>query len=69
MQTRAQQQRQARPLPGYEVNHIEPLCSGGADVAVNMQWLTREEHRAKSRIDVMRCRRALRALSERDSDQ
>lgn len=29
---------------GYQVDHIEPLCAGGAD------------HRAKTRADVRRCR-------------
>lgn len=43
--------------PGYEVDHIAPLCAGGPDIAENMQWLTREAHRAKTRVDVMRCRR------------
>lgn len=44
------------PCPGYEVDHIEPLCAGGPDAPANMQWLTRQEHREKTRLDVMRCR-------------
>lgn len=44
------------PCPGYEVDHIEPLCAGGPDTPGNMQWLTRLEHREKTRLDVMRCR-------------
>jgi hypothetical protein len=44
--------------PGYEVDHVEPLCIGGPDTPENMQWLTHLEHRQKTRRDVLRCRRA-----------
>lgn len=44
------------PCPGYEVDHIEPLCAGGPDTPENMQWLTRAQHREKTRRDVMHCR-------------
>jgi len=33
--------------PGYVVDHIRPLCHGGADTPANMQWQTRSEARAK----------------------
>lgn len=33
--------------PGYEVDHVKPLACGGADSAVNMQWLSSKENRAK----------------------
>lgn len=46
--------------PGYEVDHMEPLCAGGPDTPENMQWLTHHEHRQKTRLDVLRCRRAKR---------
>lgn len=26
------------PCPGYVVDHIVPLCAGGADRSTNMQW-------------------------------
>lgn len=42
--------------PGYEVDHIQPLCASGPDVPDNMQWLTHAEHRQKTKVDVMRCR-------------
>lgn len=42
--------------PGYQVDHVQPLCSGGADSKLNMQWLSIEEHRAKTRQDVRVCR-------------
>ncbi|AFU47320.1 hypothetical protein C380_18130 [Acidovorax sp. KKS102] len=46
------------PCPGYEVDHIVPLCAGGLDTPANMQWLTRQAHREKTKVDVMRCRRS-----------
>lgn len=45
--------------PGYHVDHITPLCAGGADRPENMQWITREDHRFKTLVDVRECRKAL----------
>ncbi len=42
--------------PGYEVDHVQPLCSGGPDTRENMQWLSVADHRAKTRQDVRVCR-------------
>ncbi len=42
--------------PGYQVDHVTPLCAYGADTVENMQWLTIEEHRYKTRTDVRVCR-------------
>lgn len=42
--------------PGHQVDHANPLCAGGADHRDNMQWLTIEEHRMKTRSDVRMCR-------------
>lgn len=42
--------------PGFEVDHANPLCAGGADTRDNMQWLTIKEHRMKTRSDVRMCR-------------
>lgn len=42
--------------PGWEIDHVQPLCSGGPDTQANMQWLTVAEHRAKTRQDVRVCR-------------
>lgn len=36
---------------GYEVDHIVPLCSGGPDVAENMQLLSIQSHDEKTRRD------------------
>ena len=49
--------RQRGPCPGFEVDHIIALCRGGADRAWNLQWLTVEAHRLKTRDDVRACRR------------
>lgn len=43
--------------PGWHVDHIRPLCMGGEDHPRNMQWITREDHAFKTRVDVRECRR------------
>lgn len=40
----------------HQVDHITPLCAGGADTRENMQYLTIQEHRWKTRTDVRVCR-------------
>ena len=42
--------------PGWEVDHVVPLCAGGADRADNMQWLSVAGHKVKTRQDVKSCR-------------
>jgi len=42
--------------PNHQVDHVEPICAGGADHRSNMQWLTIQEHRWKTRTDVRVCR-------------
>lgn len=37
--------------PGYVVDHIMPLCRGGADLPSNMQWQTVAEAKAKDRVE------------------
>jgi hypothetical protein len=39
------------PCVGYEADHITPLCRGGADAVWNLQWLTIEQHKLKTRGD------------------
>jgi 5-methylcytosine-specific restriction endonuclease McrA len=34
--------------PGFQIDHIKPLHLGGKDEPANMQWLSVEEHRAKT---------------------
>jgi len=42
--------------PGWQVDHRIALCAGGDDAAYNLQWLTVEAHKAKTRNDVRECR-------------
>jgi len=42
--------------PGWQIDHIEPLCAGGVDRVDNLQWLTVQEHKWKTRTDVRVCR-------------
>ena len=43
--------------PGWEVDHIIALCAGGPDKRSNMHWLSKEDHRFKTLVDVRECRR------------
>ncbi|WP_458400075.1 HNH endonuclease signature motif containing protein [Mailhella sp.] len=62
--TRSMAQRQAflrqhglnRVPPGFQVDHIVPLCAGGPDHPDNMQLLSIEDHKEKTRDDIKRCR-------------
>ncbi len=36
---------------GYEIDHKVPLNRGGPDTTHNMQWITPEEHKIKTRIE------------------
>lgn len=44
--------------PGWHVDHVIALCAGGHDRPHNMQWITREDHRFKTLVDVRECRKA-----------
>jgi len=44
--------------PGWQVDHITPLCAGGADHRINMQWILVDDHRFKTLVDVKECRRS-----------
>ena len=43
--------RTSGACPGWERDHVVPLCRGGADTVGNMQWLTIEAHKLKTRGD------------------
>jgi hypothetical protein len=43
--------------PGWIVDHIIPLCAGGADKPGNMQWQTVAEAKAKDKQEWAQCRR------------
>jgi 5-methylcytosine-specific restriction endonuclease McrA len=49
--------------PGWEVDHSVPLCAGGEDRRSNMVWLSKEDHRWKTFVDVRECRK-LRRMAE-----
>lgn len=40
---------------GWQVDHRLPLCFYGKDAVPNLQWLTIEQHREKTRLDVKVC--------------
>ncbi|MDP1681062.1 MAG: HNH endonuclease signature motif containing protein [Burkholderiales bacterium] len=42
--------------PGWVVDHIVPLCAGGADTTDNMQWQTKEEALEKDKEEWRLCR-------------
>lgn len=42
--------------PGYVIDHIKPLCAGGADAPGNMQWQTVAAAKIKDREEVRECR-------------
>jgi hypothetical protein len=44
------------PCPGYEVDHAIPLKCKGDDLPHNMQWLTIEEHKRKTKREARWCR-------------
>mgnify|MGYP002776000291 FL=1 len=50
-------QKNSLPCPGYQVDHIVALCSGGVDHPGNMQWLSIIDHQEKTRDDIQRCRK------------
>lgn len=41
---------------GFEADHIIALICGGPDTIENLQWLTKEQHRKKTREDLKACR-------------
>jgi hypothetical protein len=42
--------------PGYVIDYVVPLASGGADAPSNMQWKTIAEATAKDRVERAGCR-------------
>jgi hypothetical protein len=40
---------------GYIIDHIEPLCAGGADSVSNLQWQTVAEAKAKDVLEKRQC--------------
>ena len=42
--------------PGYVVDHIKPMCAGGANAPHNMQWLTIADAKIKDADKRRQCR-------------
>ena len=42
--------------PGFQIDHVQPLCAGGADAVENLQWLSVRDHALKTQRDVAGCR-------------
>lgn len=45
------------PCMGWQIDHIIPLKCLGLDEPENMQWLTIEDHKAKTKREIMECRK------------
>lgn len=43
------------PCPGWQIDHIRPLKCNGPDHVRNLQWLTVEAHRAKTKREARWC--------------
>lgn len=43
--------------PGYVVDHVTPLCAGGADAPINMQWQTVADGKIKDAEERKMCNR------------
>lgn len=40
---------------GYQIDHRKPLAAGGSDHESNMQWLSVEDHKAKTKGERQTC--------------
>ena len=47
--------RAALPCPGYIIDHLVPLCFGGADRPENMQWQTVADAKKKDVFEKQAC--------------
>jgi hypothetical protein len=45
------------PCPGWNIDHHIALCAGGPDTIANMNWMTIEDHKAKTKLDMKECRK------------
>ncbi len=44
--------------PGFEVDHKKALMNRGKDKPENMQWLSKEEHKEKTKNDIDQCKKS-----------
>ncbi len=49
--------RHRLPCPGWEIDHIRPLKCKGPDSVANLQWLTIQAHKDKTRREAKECRK------------
>ena len=49
--------RTSGACPGHVVDHVVPLCAGGADAPANMQWQTVADGKAKDHTERAQCKR------------
>jgi hypothetical protein len=54
--SRAHRVVKRRPVPGHQIDHIVPLCLGGADVEANIQVQPIDEALAKDELERSACR-------------
>jgi hypothetical protein len=56
--------RTSGPCPGWQVDHVVPLCLGGpaVDTKSNLIWRTVADHKQKTREDVKLCRAVRRQV-------
>jgi len=45
------------PCPGWQIDHITPLKCLGLDEPENLQWLTVEAHKEKTKREAKLCRK------------
>lgn len=46
----------SKKCAGYDVDHKKALMNGGADHPSNMQYLSKKEHKAKTKRDLAECK-------------
>lgn len=61
--------RSSGSCPGYVVDHVVPLCAGGADSAINMQWQDVAAARLKDRSERAACRKARLGATRPNPDE
>jgi hypothetical protein len=42
--------------PGFQKDHRIALICGGPDTVENLQWLSIQDHKIKTRLDIIKCR-------------
>lgn len=53
--------------PGWVVDHIVPLCAGGADKPINMQWQAKAIAKEKDADELRLCRWIREAYEQRET--